>query len=180
MTLRNVKGVFVITAVLFLSACASRYRLDLHMTLDGQQSRVKVVSSAFASRCGLGDPYSDAKTISGTTSCLVVTLKGRGKEISQSNDNIVRFDETMTCRLFIELPDVKKGLTVNLVDNSFVHRLGRYDISAEEKVYLPSLGTLTMDSLRGEFLYATVHGGFSTRGGKTLGVDGEFRVRVDR
>ncbi|MEK7774574.1 MAG: hypothetical protein AAB305_01660 [Candidatus Zixiibacteriota bacterium] len=180
MNLRDAKAILVIPAVLFLSACASRYRLDLNMTLDGLQSRVKVESSEFASRCGLGDPYSDTKTIAGTTSCLVVTLKGRGKEVVQSKDNIVRFDETMTCRLFIELPAVEKGFTVNLVDNSFVHRLGRYDIPAEEKIYLPSLGTLTMDSLRGEFLYATVHGGFSTRGGKTLGVDGEFRVRVDR
>lgn len=168
----------VMTAI--LTACSSRYRFDMHLTTDEFESHVKVESSEFAEHCGLGDPYEEVKTVAGTGSCLVLTLKGRGSLGPQEKEQIVRFDEHVTCRLHVELPTLEKGRSLNLVDNSFVHRLGRYDIPAEEKVYLPISGTMMMDSLSGDFLFATVHGNFATRGRKTLGINGQFRVRIAR
>jgi hypothetical protein len=172
--------VILVVASTFLTACSSRYRLDLHVTTDGYQLRVKVESSEFAAQCALGDPYSEVKTIAGTGSCLVLTLKGRGSVGPQEKEQIIRFDEHMTFRLNVELPSLEKGRSLNLVDNSFVHRLGRYDIPAEEKIYLPTSGTMIMDSLAGDFLFATAHGKFATRGGKQLSVDGQFRARIAR
>lgn len=163
-----------------LMACASRYRLDLFMALNGSESRVKVESSEFAANCALGDPFSDMKTVVGSTSCLVISVKGRGNEIEQTNENIVRFDEYTTVRLYVELPEMKNSQSINLIDNSFAHQLGRYDIPAEEKVYLPTFGSLVMDSVIDDRLFATIHGRFATHGGKTLAIDGQFKVRVAR
>jgi hypothetical protein len=176
------RSIVLIAAILtaLISACSSRYRLDLFLTADEVQSRVKIESSEFAPRCGLGDPFSEIKTVAGTGSCLVLTLKGRGNEVVMAKENFLRFDENMTCRLHIEVPALEKGKSLNLADNSFIQRLGRYDIPAEEKIYLPTLGTLMMDSLAGDFLFATIHGRYATHGGKTLGVDGQFRVRIAR
>jgi hypothetical protein len=65
-----------------------------------------------------------------------------------------------------------------LVDRSFVQVLGRYEMPAEEKIFLADTGNLAIDSLTTTHLFASIDATYRNREGKPLSYSGQFKVRI--
>jgi hypothetical protein len=88
------------------------------------------------------------------------------------------FDEYLKIRLFIELPGPITPGTIELKGHSFAQLLGRYTMQPDEKIFLPGVGTMVIDSIAKEHLFATIDAKYTNSGGRPIQFDGRFRARV--
>ena len=161
-----------------LAGCASRYRLALFLDIDNDRKRLKVDQTQYLLNARLGDPYQEQKVIAGEGTSLVLLCSARGEKIDLPASNLFGFDEYLKVRLFVELPEPVSAGTVELKGRSFAQMLGRYTRPAEEKIFLPDLGEMVIDSIAREHLYASIGGKFVNSKGEQITFDGQFRVRV--
>lgn len=170
----------VILAALVLG-CSSRYRKDLHFTIGEDRRRVKVVTTEFIPGVRLSNPYADVKVAPGAGSCLVLTTQTRGETVNtQFLQEFVQFDENLVCQIYLQLHPVPEPATIWLKGNSLVQMRGRYELSTEEKIFLPDgSGTLVVDSLSRGYLFGTIDGTFVNSVGTKLSYIGEFRAKVN-
>lgn len=160
-----------------LIGCSSRYRLDLHLTSEGYRKKVKVEEATFLYDTALNDPYARQKTITGDASTLIVTTGTRRQQPDDKRVFALGFDEYLRCRLYLQLPPMPVAGTVELPGNSFVHLLGRFDVAAESKIFLPESGTFVVDSITSKHLFVTIHALYRNDSGAPLQYDGQFKVR---
>ena len=168
----------VISLLLAISACTSRYRLDLLMALGGESRKVKIEATRYIREARLGNPHADRKVLPGEELVVVVRTSARGATLPHSPlTKAMQFDEYLRSDLYLQLPDPVGPGSQPLVGHSFVQVLGRFEQSAEEKVFVPADdGELAIDSVTSKYVYATIHGRYENRAGQTLTMTGGFRV----
>lgn len=166
--------------LLVVAGCASRYRLPLYLDLDENRRVVKVEQTQYLLKARLGDPYQEQKVIAGDGTCLVLLTSTGGEKIELPQKSLLSFDEYLRIRLFVELPDRPSRGTIELKGHSFVQLLGRYALQTEEKIFLPSTGTMVIDSIAKSHLFATIKGDFANTKGRPLNLNGQFRAKIKK
>lgn len=175
----NIRPLITSTLIgLTIFGCASRYRLALYMDADNSRKRLKIEQTQYLANAHLGDPLGDQKVISGKGNCLVLLASARGERADPAAPGMLGIDEYLKVRLFIELPDPLKTDAIDLKARSFVQMLGRYSLSPEDKMFLPHVGRMVIDSIAKEHLFASLQGEFFNSSGTPLRLDGQFRARI--
>ena len=185
MTETTGKAVLITTAVLlaiaFLSAaCASRYRLDLYLTLEESRQSISVEATQFVMDAAIGNPYGDDKVEVGPGNVAVVTIGTRGVRVEGHRWSALGFDEYFRCQIYLQVHPRPKRDSLILVDRSLVHILGRYELPIEERVFLPREGYYIVDSVTDRSIFFTIDGSFANKTGDQIEFDGRFQVHHNR
>ena len=175
---RTYRRLWLCALLLTLAACSSRYRLDLHMVFDDERQNVKVEQTQYVLDAALGDAVTDQRVVAGDGNVAIITAATRGKALAKGKMSVFQFDEYFRCRVYLELPSPPKTGTRDLKGNSFVQILGRYDQSAEEKIFLPVSGSFAVDSVATDNLYMSINGMFRNRSDIPLELDGRLKLKV--
>ncbi len=163
---------------MFLFGCASRYRLNLYITSEGVTKKVEVEKTEFLVGSALNDPYAQEKTVADSSNTVVVTTGARWQKPVDKRVFMFGFDEYLRCRIYIQLPPTPVADTIDLQSHSFVHVLGRYDLPAADKIFLPSSGVFIVDSITTKDLFGAIHGIYKNSSGAPLAFEGQFKVKV--
>lgn len=167
----------IVTVLLALtSGCASRYRLDLYLTVEGDRRHIEVESTQYVWGATLGNPYADNKLDEGVGYVAIATIGTRQAQGKKSLWRGFSSDEYLRCQLYMEVPPDAGPDTVVLAGNSLVHLLGRYALPIEERVFLPQEGFFILDSITDESLYFRVDGTFANKSGELLRFDGAVKI----
>ncbi|PWB74676.1 hypothetical protein C3F09_03615 [candidate division GN15 bacterium] len=162
-----------------LASCASRYNLVLNVTESGQMRHVKVDQTQFAPGTVLGDPASEAQLRSGQGSCVIVLASVGTKQQSPSGGyDVLRYDEILRYRVFLQLPPTPIVGRWPLENRSFAEIMGRYELRKDETLFTIGTGTVAVDSLARNRAYMSINGEFRNGSGAVLAVDGQFKVRI--
>ena len=178
--LRSLPMILVLVA-LVLSACLSRYRLDLFQTIDETRRKTKIEDSMFIPGVVIGDPMADSKLDLGDGNCVVLTTSTRGEPLESKVEHslFVGFFENLKCKLFLQLPSRIKPEKISLVANSLVQMMAHYEIPLEDKLFLPVEGELVVDSIvDARLLFGEVNGTFTNHLGQSIFYDGRFKVKI--
>lgn len=176
---RLMAGLTALITVAALFGCASRYRLDLRITDDGETRHVKVEQTQYAPHAVLGDPMSEVLIEPGDANCVMVAASARGQTQSASGKyDVLRYDELFQYRLFLQMPSALTAGSWPLVGRSFVQIMERYELRKEDKLFAQSTGTIAVDSLSRKRAYMTIDGEFTNQSGVTIAVKGKFKVKV--
>ncbi|UCG61460.1 MAG: hypothetical protein JSV52_14255 [Candidatus Zixiibacteriota bacterium] len=169
----------IIAVLCLLSACGvtSRYRLDLFVTAEDIQKKVNVEEAQISANATLADPYQDYKVDSGNGNVAVVTVTTRWSQRETERFRLLGFDEFWRCKLFLELTEPIEAGELDLAEHSFLQLMGRYDISAEDKIFLPSSGSCVVDSINSKSVFFTIDGRFVNRVEEPLEFSGRFKVK---
>lgn len=160
--------------------CTSRYRLNLYMTGEGHTKKVKVEKTEFIPYAVLSDPYADEKIVAGAANVATITTGTRWQRPEDKRVFMFGFDEYLKCLIYIQFPQALSPDTIDLSGNSFVHLLGRYDLPAESKIFLPASGTAVIDSVTSKHLFVSLHSRYENKSGKPLAFEGQLKVRMFR
>ena len=164
--------------IMLATACTSRYRLDLFLVEGETRSRIKVEKTEFMAGAVLGDPMSRDKVEPGDGNILVLITGSRGRTLDKEARDLVSYDRYTRYRLFIQLaPTVEVGQTA-LKDNSLVQLMGRYELSAEAKLYYPLGGDMIIDSVADNNLFGNIDGQFKNSDGETVAFEGKFKAKI--
>jgi hypothetical protein len=170
----------LVTAILTLISCASRYAMDLYLISGEKSQKVKVEQTQFAAMTVLASPYAEEKIVQGMGNTLMIgtgSRGARGPKISQYD--VLRFDEYLRYRIYIQLPKTLERGSVSLPGNSFAQVLERYDKPQEENIFLAESGNFVLDSVVSRYLFATLQQGvFTNSKGSKVTFDGRCKVRV--
>ncbi|MFZ5979745.1 MAG: hypothetical protein ACOYVF_03855 [Candidatus Zixiibacteriota bacterium] len=170
----------MILLTLLVFACSSRYRMEMFMDTGDERREVRVEEKEFFPNTVLNDPYADMKLLNGDGNCLIVTIGARGDhvETDRLKNLIFEYDEYLKKRIYLQLPGELRPMAINLTGKSFIQLLGRYDQPADNKIFVPQSGTLVIDSLVNQMLFATLNGLYATNSGETVAFDGRFKVKL--
>ncbi len=169
----------IIAAICLLSACGvtSRYRLDLFVSAEDIQKKVNVEETEFLTNARLADPYESFKIDSGDGNVAVLTVTARWSKQESDQFQLLGFDEFWRCKLFVELTEPVQAGDLDLKDRTLVQLMGRYDVSAEDKIFLPASGSCRVDSLSSKNVFFTIDGRFLNRSDEPLEFSGQFKVK---
>ncbi len=171
----------VLLAVALLNAaCASRYRLDLYLTLAESRQSISVESTQYVMDAVIGDPYDDDKVVVGPGNVAVVTIGTRGMRVEGHQWSALGFDEYFHCQIYLQVPPWPKLDSSVLIDRSLVHILGRYELPIEERVFLPHEGYYIIDSVTDRSIFFTIDGAFTNKTGDQIEFDGRIKVNRNR
>lgn len=173
-------GLWALGAAVLLLACSSRYRLDLFMTGEGVKKKVRVEKAEILFSTDLNQPYAHQKTIVGPATTAVITTGARWKPTGDKRVFMFGFDEYLRCRIYVELPPSPIADSIDLPGRSFVHLLGRYDLPAESKIFLPDTGVFVIDSVTSKNLFGAIHGLYKNESGTPLEFNGRFRIEISK
>lgn len=168
----------VLVGVLLVAGCASRYRLDLFMVIDGRDKKVSVEHTEYIIDARLNDPFDDKKVVAGEGGVVVLTTGARGKVLKSGVSDLFGFDEYLTCRLYLQVANPPVPDSLNVAGNSFVQLLKRYDWVPEAKVFLPQSGYFVIDSVTSTNIFCMVRGDYKNEGGIPLSFKGRFKVKI--
>ncbi len=174
--------IVIATAMLLaiVASCTSRYKVDLFMSFEESRRKVKIEATEYVQESTLGDPYSDEQVISGKENTLILRIGTRGENLTEGKKSFIRYDEYFRARIFLTLPAIPVVTTLPLKDNSFVQIMGRYEIDAIDKIFIPDSGTFVIDSISGDKLYGTLDGHFKNHSNDLLRYEGQFRAKIKR
>ncbi|MDH4158487.1 MAG: hypothetical protein OEW00_14555 [candidate division Zixibacteria bacterium] len=161
-----------------MTGCASRYRLDLFMVIDGRDKKVSVEHTEYIIDARFNDPFADNKIAAGEGAVVVLTTGTRGKMLKSAVSDLFGFDEYLTCRLYLQVANPPAPDSLDVVGNSFVYLLKRYDWAPEAKVFLPQSGYLVIDSVASASIFGTVSADYENNGGIPLSFKGRFKVKI--
>jgi|WetSurMetagenome_2_1015567.scaffolds.fasta_scaffold160899_2 hypothetical protein len=180
MSSNNRTGILVGLALLLLSAtaCTSRYRLEMFMVSGEQRSKIKIEKTEYFMGVVLGDPESKDKVIRGDGNCLVLVSGNRGQGIETKREDLITFDRYERLRIFLQLPAKPQAGTISLINNSFMDRLGRYELEHNDRVYFPTDGHIVIDSVSDGRLYGSLDGRYENGNHDSLTFQGRFRAKV--
>lgn len=180
MSRRPLNTVLLLSLLWLSAACTSRYRLELFMGIEGEQTRVRIESARFVPNTRLGTPFSDRKLLPGETATVLVRMSVRGATLPHALlSNALQFDENLQSDLYLELDQPPAAGSWPLANRSFVQVLGRFDRPLEEKIFMPDdFGSATLDSVTTKYLFISVRGTYVSQAGQHLNLTGS--VRVDR
>ncbi len=177
-TVFTVAALFVV-ALSLLSACGvtSRYRLDLFVAAEDARKQVNVEQTQFVKNAVLSDPFNDNKYVEGSANVAVVTVGTRWDKQQTENFRLLGFDEYWRCRLFLEISEPVSSGEVRLENRSFLQLMGKYDIEAEDKIFLPSDGSVSVDSVNSKNVFFSINGKYLNRSKEPLEFSGQFKIK---
>ncbi len=168
----------IIIFALFISACSSRYRLDLYLTAQEERGRAKIETTELVKAAALGEIDTEISLIPGNGDVAIVTTGRRGKLLKKGSQYALAFDEHLRVKLYLELPlDLHKA-QYPMIDNSCAQLLGNFEMPPEQKIFGPVDGQFSIDSLKGSMLYLTVDGRFENKEKQVIELDGQFKMRI--
>lgn len=168
----------LLTAAIILTNCVSRYRLDLFLDIDNHQRKAKVEKTEYVINTRLANPYAEDKLVNGSNAVIILTTGATGLKSQRSIASLFGFDEYLNCRLYLQFARPPSPSKIELVGNSMVHLLGRYDLSREAKIFLPESGAWVIDSVTTKHLYGSIDGQFENSDGAKVGYNGRFKVKI--
>ncbi len=168
----------LLIVTLIIASCASRYKLELHLTTEDFQSNVKVKSTDFVLDAILNNPMNDNKIRSGNGNVAILTVETRGLKYNRKMENVLTFDEYFRSRLYLQLPEPLTTDTIKLRGNSFVHLLGRYDWKPSDKIFMPINGMLVIDSINNKNFFGSINGRFENSSKYPFEFSGKFKVKI--
>ncbi|UCE25175.1 MAG: hypothetical protein JSU74_03780 [Candidatus Zixiibacteriota bacterium] len=170
---------FLVTIVSLLVACGitSRYRLDLFVASEDARKKVDVEQTEFVRDAALGDPFGDYKYLEGDASVAVITVTTRWDRLETERFRLLGFDEYWRCRLFLELPQPLQEGQIVLEGSSFLQLMGRYDVEAGDKIFLPVEGSCAIDSVTSKNVFFSIEGKYANRKEEPLEFSGQFKVK---
>ncbi len=178
-SLRLLTGFLAVTAIALAAAsCSSRYRLELFMTAEETRSKVDVDQTDYFKSTVIADPKAENKLTTGPGDVVVLTINAR--DVHQANElySVLKYNELITARVYLQFLDKPKLGSLPLPGNSFVHLLGEYDKLPEDKLFLADSGTVVVDSITSRQLFGTLHGQYKNPKGTPLLFDGRFKVKI--
>jgi hypothetical protein len=167
-----------VVALMMLSTCTSRYKMELFQTADEIRHKIKVESTKYIPGRILGDPNSVEKFVVGNGNTMVLTTGTRGTTREAEPYAVFRFDEYLRSDIYFQLGEPILIDTLRLVDNSYLWIKGRYDQPASSRLFMPDSGYLSIDSILSGRLYATLRGTYRNAENVPLSFDGQFRVKI--
>ncbi len=171
-------AVLLVLVAALMAACSSRYRLDLYMAVEGERDKVDVEQTQYVVDARLGEFLAENKLLPGKGNVVIATTGTRRSSGEEGKMPILSFDEYLRCRLHLQLPEKPEPDSIDLVDNSFVQLLGRYDWSTEDKTFMPRSGYFLVDSVGSNRVFITIDGAFENHNGVSLGYSGKFKVKA--
>lgn len=172
------KNYIIILLLLSIVSCSSRYRLDLFMKTETGNKKVKVEKTDYISNVRLGDPFGDIKILPGKSNVGILTVGSRGFSYKRAAEDFLTFDEYLRNRIYFQFPLPLKRGTFDLKDNSFIHLLGRYDWTAEDKIFLPLSGQVVIDSITEKNLFGQVAGKYENKAKIQFEFNGQFKLKI--
>jgi len=169
---------FVLCFVLIIVSlsCASRYRMDLFLTLEQERYNLNIEQSRLLPNTILVFDQSNNRITNGIGNTSIVTVGTKVKDTIQANYPLFQMDEYLRCDLYIQFPDIIKPATSDLQENALLEILEKYEVPAEEKLFMPVSGTCTVDSITPQHIFCSVTGEFANNKGRTLTIDGAFKI----
>lgn len=169
-----------IATVFFLAACTQRYKLVLSATLDSRTQAVKPDGTEFFPGMRLV-PELPEQFERGNGNVLVVVLPIDGERASAEKPELIAFDQRLAVRLYLQLQEQLSTGTQSFTDStSYLLLLGDYTMSETDRLFRPLSGELTIDSLVGKQLFATIDASFENPFSRQLQLRGQFKGRVQR
>lgn len=168
----------LVILTLTLSACVSRYDLDLMLKRGELHREVTVERTEFVRDGVLNLPTAREKVTPGTGNCIIVHTGTRGETIGANTDDFLQWDKHLKYDIFLQLGSRVETSTVQLPNNSYVLLVGEFDLPLENRVFSALAGSLVIDSIPSKYLYATIDGTYVNRVDDSVVFDGSFRVRV--
>ena len=178
--LRIIRHISLIIVVLMLAASCgvtSRYRLDLFVASEDVRKKVNVENTEIYPNSELGDPYLEYKINDGNGHVAVVTVAARWSQLETERFRLLDFDEYWRCKLFVELSGPLASGPLNFEEHSFLQLMGRYDVSAEDKIFLPAEGAFAVDSVTSKSIFFTIDGKYANRLNESLEFSGQFKIK---
>ncbi|MBD3258229.1 hypothetical protein GF377_07330 [candidate division GN15 bacterium] len=180
MTLRTL----TITTILLLgltalTGCVSRYDLDLFLVRGETSKEVKIDRTEFIKDGVLNVPTAREKIVPGSGNCLVIHTGTRGETVAADAEDLLQWDKYLQFDIFIQLASRVEPTSINLVNNSYVLLVGEYDRPLAERVFSAEDGTVVIDSIPNDFLYASINSVFVNPIDDTVRFAGDFRVRIE-
>ena len=169
----------IVSSALQIS-CTSRYNLKLFVSEGAYRDEVKMERTEFLRDTRLGDPMAAEKLVRGEGNCLMLITGHRGHILSDREEDLISFDRYVQHRLFIQFPREFEPGDYDLSGISFAQLLGRYELPVEDKIYFPTTGSLTIDSIPGDKLFGTMNASYENRKGEMLTFEGRFRAGIKR
>jgi hypothetical protein len=161
-------------------ACISRYRTNLYMVTEGGQDKIKVEQTEYVVGAVISDPYAEQKIVQGDGNCIILHTGTRGKGLNSdlTESLFLGYDEYLQTLIYIQLPPEPQPGELDLADRSFVQILGRYEQPAEMKIFLPSNGELTIDSIVSQKMFCALDGEYRSNNGDSLTYRGKFKIKI--
>jgi hypothetical protein len=162
------------------TACISRYRTDLYMVTESGQDKIKVEQTEYVVGAVINDPYAEQKIVQGDGNCIILHTgtRGEGLKSNLTETLFLSYDEYLRTLIYIQLPPEPQPGVVDLDDRSFVQILGRYEQPTETKIFLPSNGELTIDSIADQKMFCALDGEFRNNSGDSLTYRGKFKIKI--
>ena len=176
----SVLTLLCLTVPVILTACVSRYHLDLYLTSQGFTEKMKIEETRLLMDHGLADPYAREKVQPDSTTVLMIQTGVRWDHVEEKRRFMLGFDEYLQLRFYMVLPPLPSVDTIPVADRSLVHVLGRYDLPAESNIFLPDTGRFVIDSVRSDSYFCTINALYRNRADVPLELNGEFRIKRDR
>ena len=170
--------VSLLSLLLLVGSCTSRYRLDLYMTTDSERTKVKVEQARYIPGVVLVNPLLGEPMQSGNGSVVILNLGFRGSKLTGFVEFGFGLDEYVKHHLYVQLPDLPGTATVQLKKHSFMQLQEHYELSPEAKVFRPTSGICVIDSVTSSTLFGTLDGTFENHDGATVAIEGRFRVKL--
>jgi len=164
-----------------LVGCVSRYHMALYMVANDEQKKVKIDGTEFATKVNIGNPFAATKLVPGDGNCIILRTGTRGAKYKtdMTESFFLGYDEYLRTLVYLEIPGEPAAGSVTLDEkNSFVQVLGRYEQPDEEKIFLPTSGSLVIDSVSGNKMYCTLDGKYANRKGTPLDYVGQFKIKI--
>ena len=170
-----------ILAVLGVSAvilgCSAKYSKDIVVYMSDRVATARVQEVNFYPNSKLGAPLSRNQIEDGPGNCLIISTTLRGESDSTQFGSFLSYDELMLFHIFLQIPYTLKPGRHQLLDSSFVQLVGFYQIPAQDKIFYPDSGFVSIDSIDGSQLYGTIDGHFKNIKNEPLSFEGSFRVK---
>ncbi len=161
-------------------ACISRYRTSLYMVTDSGEDKIKVEQTEYVVGAVINDPYAEQKIVKGEGNCIILHTGTRGKGLKSNLTEtlFLSYDEYLQTLIYVQLPAEPQPGPLDLADRSFVQILGRYEQPTETKIFLPSNGELTIDSITNDRMFCALDGEYRNNSGDSLTYRGTFKIKI--
>ena len=170
--------ILTIALTVFLTACSSRYRLDLYLTADQERKKAEIEGTELVKDAVFEKTENGLELRPDEGHVAIIVAGRRGKKIETGLQYALAFDQNLRVKLYLQLPPKLEPASFDLRGHSAAQLLEHFDQSPAQKLYSPSDGIFRIDSLKKSMLYLTVDGEFKNSEQKSIGLDGQFKMRI--
>ncbi len=172
--------IFIILAILlsFLIGCSSRYRTELSIVTDTFSASQKAELNKYYKNAALNNPFREEKIIPGDKNIAVLDLTVRGKKLESSPGEFLTFDEIVKLRIYLQFNSQLSPGVTQLKDNAFISLRENYELSEDDKIFVPVTGELSLDSVSGKHIFASVNGSFFNKKEQKIELSGTIKIRI--